>query len=57
MCSVLYPGVEKICKTTSISENPVRRRLLALGIQDMNEAVAWVKRCPHPMPGPLDRSG
>lgn len=21
-------------------------------VKDMNEAVAWVKRCPNPMPGP-----
>ena len=29
------------------------RRLLAL-VKDMDEAVAWVKRCPNPMPGPSE---
>ncbi len=23
-------------------------------VQDMDEAVAWVKRCPNPMPGPSE---
>ena len=23
-------------------------------VKDMDEAVAWVKRCPNPMPGPSD---
>ncbi len=23
-------------------------------VEDMNEAVAWVKRCPNPMPGPSE---
>ena len=23
-------------------------------VEDMDEAVAWVKRCPNPMPGPSD---
>lgn len=23
-------------------------------VRDMDEAVAWVKRCPNPMPGPSD---
>ena len=23
-------------------------------VKDMNEAVAWVKRCPNPMPGPSE---
>ena len=23
-------------------------------VRDMNEAVAWVKRCPNPMPGPSE---
>ena len=23
-------------------------------VKDMDEAVAWVKRCPHPMPGPSE---
>jgi hypothetical protein len=24
------------------------------GVKDMDEAVAWVKRCPNPMPGPSE---
>ena len=23
-------------------------------VKDMDEAVAWVKRCPNPMPGPSE---
>ena len=23
-------------------------------VKDMDEAVAWVKRCPNPMPGPCE---
>jgi hypothetical protein len=23
-------------------------------VKDLNEAVAWVKRCPNPMPGPSE---
>ena len=23
-------------------------------VQDMNDAVAWVRRCPNPMPGPSE---
>jgi hypothetical protein len=23
-------------------------------VEDMDEAVAWVKRCPNPMPGPSE---
>lgn len=23
-------------------------------VRDMNEAIAWVKRCPNPMPGPSE---
>lgn len=23
-------------------------------VKDMNEAIAWVKRCPNPMPGPSE---
>ena len=26
-------------------------------VKDMNEAVAWVKRCPNPMPGARSKSG
>ncbi|EIK93474.1 DGPFAETKE family protein [Pseudomonas sp. M47T1] len=23
-------------------------------VEDMGETIAWVKRCPNPMPGPSD---
>ena len=37
---------------------PETRELVAgfwlWGVKDMDEAVAWVKRCPNPMPGPSE---
>jgi len=27
---------------------------IGLTVPDMEEAVAWVKRCPNPMPGPSE---
>ena len=46
---------------TNISGKPIRlwKEWMVAGfwlweVKDMDEAVAWVKRCPNPMPGPSE---
>ena len=43
----------------SVIDGPFESRELVAGfwfwdVKDMDEAVAWVKRCPNPMPGPSE---
>ena len=45
-------------RTATDGPFPATRELVAgywlWNVKDMDEAVAWVKRCPNPMPGPSD---
>jgi hypothetical protein len=47
-----------LVKTTDDSEKGLTRELVAgfwfWEVNDIDEAVAWVKRCPNPMPGPSE---
>lgn len=49
---------DRASRTVSNGPFPNTRELVAgfwlWEVKDMDEAIAWVKRCPNPMPGPSD---